>query len=65
MTAIEILSSSHEIIMSSAFEKKARKFGSPEYKMLQEARRDNPGYAEVIRQFKTNIKQDRYPLFFS
>ena len=60
MTAIEILSTSHEIIMSSAFEKKARKFGSPEYKMLQEARRDNPGYVEVIRQFKTNKKQDRY-----
>lgn len=60
MTAIEILSSSREIIMSSAFEKKARKFGSPEYKMLQEARRDNPGYAEVIRQFKTNTKQDHH-----
>ncbi len=60
MKTIEVLPFSQEIIMSSAFEKKARKFGSPEYKMLQEARRDNPGYTESIRQFKTNMKQDRY-----
>ena len=60
MKTLEILSADRTIIMSSAFEKKARKFGSPEYKMLQEARRDNPGYDEVIRQFKTNTKQDRY-----
>ena len=64
MKTLEILSADRTIIMSSAFEKKARKFGSPEYKMLQEARRDNPGYAEVIRQFKTNTKQDRYQLLF-
>ena len=60
MKTIEVMSADHKIVMSSAFEKKARRFGSPEYKMLQEARRDNPDYAEVIRQFKTNTKQDRY-----
>lgn len=60
MKAIEVFSVDRKIVMSSAFEKKSRKFGSPEYKMLQEARRDNPGYDEVIRQFKTNTKQDRY-----
>ena len=60
MKTIEVMSADHKIVMSSAFEKKARRFGSPEYKMLQEARRDNPGYEEVIRQFKTNTKQDRY-----
>ena len=60
MKAIEVFSAEHKIVMSSAFEKKARRFGSPEYKMLQEARRDNPGYVEEIHQFKTNTKQDRY-----
>ena len=60
MKTIEVMSADRKIIMSSAFEKKARRFGSPEYKMLQEARSDNPGYAEEIRQFKTNTKQDRY-----
>ena len=60
MKSIVVLTADRKIIMSSAFEKKARRFGSPEYKMLQEARRDNPDYAEVIRQFKTNTKQDRY-----
>ena len=60
MKTIEVMSADHKIVMSSAFEKKARRFGSPEYKMLQEARSDNPGYAEEIRLFKTNIKQDRY-----
>ena len=45
MKAIEVFSVDRKIVMSSAFEKKSRKFGSPEYKMLQEARRDNPGYA--------------------
>ena len=60
MKTIEVLSADHKIVMSSAFEKKARRFGSPEYKMLQEARRDNPGYVEEIHQFKTNTKQDRY-----
>lgn len=60
MKNIEVLSADRIIVMSSAFEKKTRKFGSPEYNMLQQARRDNPGYTEVIRQFKTNTKQDRY-----
>ena len=60
MKALEVMSADRKIIMSSAFEKKTRIFGSTEYKMLQEARRDNPGYTEEIRQFKTNTKQDRY-----
>ncbi len=60
MKAIEVFAAEQKIVMSSAFEKKARKFGSPEYKMLREARLDNPGYSEEIRQFKTNTKQDRY-----
>ena len=60
MKAIEVFAAEHKIVMSSAFEKKARRFGSPEYKMLQEARRDNPGYTEEICKFKANTKQDRY-----
>lgn len=60
MKAIEVFAAEQKIVMSSAFEKKARRFGSPEYKMLREARLDNPGYIEEIRQFKTNTKQDRY-----
>lgn len=60
MKNIEVLSAARTIVMSSAFEKKTRKFGSTEYNMLQQARHDNPGYTEVIREFKTNTKQDRY-----
>ena len=60
MKAIEVFSAEQKIVMSSAFEKKARKFGSTEYKMLQDARRDNPGYTEEIRKFKKKPKQEHY-----
>ena len=49
-----------EIILSSAFAKKAKVPGTQEYRRLQEVRRDYPGFTQTIRQFKTNNEQDRY-----
>ena len=60
MKDIEVLSAKQTIVLSSAFEKRARRFGSPEYKKLQAVRCDNPGYQEVIRKFKKNTKQEHF-----
>ncbi len=42
------------IEMSKEFAKAAKLFGSPEYKDLQEARRDYPGFAVVEKKAKRN-----------
>ena len=60
MRDIEVLSAKQTIVLSSAFEKRARRYGSLEYKKLQAVRCENPGYQEVIRQFKKNHKQEHY-----
>lgn len=60
MRDIEVLSAKQTIVLSSAFEKRARRYGSLEYKKLQAVRCENPGYQEVIRQFKKNTKQEHY-----
>lgn len=39
----------HTIEMTKKFAKSANRFGSDEYKMLQEARKDYPGYTPVIK----------------
>ena len=52
--------SSHTIQMTKKFAKAAEKFGSDEYKSLQEARRDNPTFKVVIVARKTTEKKDTY-----
>lgn len=60
MTAIRINYADHQIILSSAFEKKAFIHGTEEYKTLQSVRNDYPDFRLVTRKFKTNTKQERY-----
>lgn len=45
---------SRTIEVSKKFYTRASRFGSEEYKMLQEARRDNPGYKVVVAAPKTS-----------
>lgn len=48
------------IEMTKKFAKAAAKFGSPEYKQLQEARRDNPGFKVVTITRKSTAKKESY-----
>ncbi len=48
------------IEMTKKFAKAAAKFGSPEYKQLQEARRDNPTFAVVTVNRKPAAKKNAY-----
>ena len=52
--------SSRTIQMTKKFAKAAEKFGSDEYKNLQEARRDNPTFKIVVVSRKTSSKKDTY-----
>ena len=52
--------SSRTIQMTKKFAKAAEKFGSDEYKNLQEARRDNPTFKVVIVARKAAEKNDIY-----
>lgn len=60
MTAIRIDYSKSEIVLSSAFAKKAFTPGTDEYRQLMSVRQDFPEFRLVTRQFKTNTKQERY-----
>lgn len=60
MTPMKIDYSNSKIILSSAFQKKAFTVGTQEYNALQAVRQNHPGFALVVRQFKTNTKQERY-----
>ena len=48
------------IEMTKKFAKAAAKFGSPEYKQLQEARRDNPTFAVVTVNRKPAAKKNTF-----
>ena len=48
------------IEMSKKFAKAAAKFGSDEYKLLQEARRDYPDFKTVTVTHKASVGQDIY-----
>ena len=52
--------SSRTIQLTKKFAKAAEKFGSDEYKNLQEARRDNPTFKVVIVARKAAEKKDNY-----
>ena len=51
---------SHSIEMTKKFAKAASKFGSDEYKQLQEARKDYPNYRVVVVSRNSSIKRDTY-----
>ena len=47
-------------IMTKPFAVQAYRYGTPEYKMLQEVKRDYPDFRVKVRQIKTNPAQRRY-----
>lgn len=52
MTSINISSRTHSLVLTKSFAAKAAIFGTDEYKMLQEARRDYPGYKVTVSKTK-------------
>ena len=60
MTNITISTRTHSLVLTKSFAAKAAIFGSDEYKMLQEARRDYPGYKVTVS--KTKNKEQKNAL---
>ena len=50
MTSIQINHKNNTIEMTKKFYTESCKFGTEEYKMLQEVRRDYPGYSGFLQQ---------------
>ena len=57
MTNLTINNKARTIEMSKKFEKAASRFGSDEYKMLQEARKDYPTYKVAVKTSTTKSKE--------
>lgn len=57
MTNLTINNKAHTIEMTKKFEKAASRFGSDEYKALQEARKDYPTYKVVVKTSTTKSKE--------
>ncbi len=53
MTTITLNMSKKTIEITKAFEKKASKYGTPEYDDLMAVKRDNPDFRVVVRAIKT------------
>ena len=60
MTNPIVSTKSRTIEVTAKFHKAASRFGSDEYKMLQEVRRDYPGYKVVTITRKPGSKKDTY-----
>ena len=60
MTNITINTAARSIVLSKKFAAAAAKYGSDEYKMLQEARRDYPGYEVIEATKKAKAAKDPY-----
>ena len=52
MTSINISSRTRSLVLTKSFAAKAAFFGTDEYKMLQEAHRDYPGYKVTVGKTK-------------
>ena len=52
MTTITVSARTHSLVLTKSFAAKAAVFGSDEYRMLQEARRDYPGYKVTVGKTK-------------
>ena len=55
--SVMVISKTRTIVITKAFEKAASVFGSEEYKMLQAAKNDNPGYRVVAKSKKVSDKK--------
>ena len=61
MTAnITISARTHSLVLTKSFAAKAAVFGSDEYRMLQEARRDYPGYKVTVGKTKNKEAKNVY-----
>ena len=60
MTNITISARTHSLVLTKSFAAKAAIFGTDEYKMLQEARRDYPGYKVTIGKAKNKEQKNIY-----
>lgn len=60
MTTIQINHKNNTIEMTKKFYTESCKFGTDEYKMLQEARRDYPGYKPVVAKTKKSGTGDAF-----
>ncbi|OUN23212.1 hypothetical protein B5G34_04260 [Flavonifractor sp. An82] len=58
MTNLTINNKARTIEMTKKFEKAASRFGSDEYKALQEARRDNPTYKVIVKTSTAKSKEN-------
>ena len=52
MTSINVSSRTRSLVLTKSFAAKAAIFGTDEYKMLHEARRDYPGYKVTVSKTK-------------
>lgn len=57
---ITVSARTHSLVLTKAFAAKAAIFGSDEYKMLQEARRDYPGYKVTVGKSKTKEQKNAF-----
>lgn len=55
--SVMVNSKTRTIVITKAFEKAASVFGSDEYKVLQAAKNDNPGYRVVAKSKKASDKK--------
>ena len=55
--SVMVISKTRTIVITKAFEKAASVFGSDEYKVLQAAKNDNPGYRVITKCKKASDKK--------
>ena len=60
MTNITISARTNSLVLTKSFAAKAAIFGSDEYKMLQEARRDYPGYKVTVGKTKNKEQKNAF-----
>ena len=60
MTTITVSARTNSLVLTKSFAAKAAIFGTDEYKMLQEARRDYPGYKVTVGKSKTKEAKNVY-----
>ena len=65
MTTITVSARTHSLVLTKSFAAKAAIFGSDEYKMLQEARRDYPGYKVTVGKSKARSRRTLSPVWIT
>ena len=60
MTTITVSARTHSLVLTKSFASKAAIFGTDEYKMLQEACRDYPGYKVTVGKTKNKEQKNAF-----